>query len=346
MDMKHPQQLGQYKITQIIGKGASGSVYRCTDIDDKRLPFLVDGYFRENMPNQLLPLEANGLIAAYYLNVFAIKAIRIRHLDAKQRQDAHSELQLMSSLEPHTNIVRYVDSVNSHKFHCIVMEYAHCGSLRKILKEHSPSGMTERKTAFFLSQILCGLHSLHSQGIIHRDIKADNVLVTEDGVAKLADFGVAIKMGHSGDGELDQFPVGSPFWMAPEIISMSGPMTPRCDIWAVGATAIELFSGRHPYYGMNPMAAQFRIVEDPHPEIPGGASKGFTDFLHLCFQKNPALRPAAKALLQNEWLKTLTKRERTRMSSNQKVYGLSQIAICQSVTNSIFPNNVCCVEEF
>ncbi len=78
---------------------------------------------------------------------------------------------------------------------------------------------------------------------------------------------------------------GSPYWMAPEIIEMSGQLTEACDIWGVGATAIELFTGRPPYFDLPPMSALFRIVQDKHPPIPSGSSQLFEQFLFLCLEQ-------------------------------------------------------------
>lgn len=118
-----------------------------------------------------------------------------------------------------------------------------------------------------MSQVLHGLLYLHEQGVIHRDIKGANILTTKEGLVKLADFGVATKQ--SG---LDQSSVvGTPYWMAPEVIELSGATT-SSDIWSLGCTVIELIEGKPPYHKLQPMQALFRIVNDEHPPIPGSAS--------------------------------------------------------------------------
>lgn len=129
------------------------------------------------------------------------------------------------------------------------------------------------------------------------------MLITNDGVAKLADFGVAIKNDdNAGNDQMAAEVAGSPYWMAPEIIEMRGQVTPACDIWAVGATAIELLTGHPPYHNLATMAALFRIVQDPHPDIPSSASKPLQEFLFFCFDKEPSRRPSAKQLQQHKWL--------------------------------------------
>lgn len=118
-----------------------------------------------------------------------------------------------------------------------------------------------------MSQVLMGLHYLHEQGVIHRDIKGANILTTKDGLVKLADFGVATKAAGTNEASV----VGTPYWMAPEVIELAGATT-ASDIWSLGSTVIELLDGKPPYHKLQPMAALFRIVNDDHPPLPGGAS--------------------------------------------------------------------------
>ena len=113
--------------------------------------------------------------------------------------------------------------------------------------------------------MLRGLVYLHSEGVIRRDIKAANILVDRDGEVRLADFGVAIQTQSStmGSGAVRDV-VGTPYWMAPEVIKMSGA-TDRSDVWSVGCTVIELLTGAPPYSELGQVPALFRIVQDVHP---------------------------------------------------------------------------------
>lgn len=154
---------------------------------------------------------------------------------------------------------------------------------------------------------------MHDQGVIHRDIKGANILTTKEGLVKLADFGVAAKK----DGLHESSVVGTPYWMAPEVIELSGATT-ASDIWSLGCTVIELLDGKPPYHKLQPMPALFRIVNDDHPPLPEGASPVRTyrtagcfmlttlqvvrDFLMQCFQKDPNLRVSAKKLLKHPWI--------------------------------------------
>eukprot|EP01084_Bolivina_argentea_P041771 77106_1 len=278
--IKPPSKIGPYKITREIGKGGFGRVYKCIDTRT--------------------------------LKVFAIKTITTRNLNAQQKKDIQSEVELLASLPPHENIVQYIETVQDSTFFCIVLEYVDLGSLLSFIRQFGTE-VTEQNIASFIIQILSGLHFLHEQGIIHRNIKASNVLITSDGVAKLADVGVAIKNKGGGKEEV----AGSAYWMAPEIIE-GGTLTPSVDIWATGATAIELFTGHPPYHNLLPMSALFRIVKDPHPEIPAKASNLFKEFLYQTFCKDPSRRPSAGDLISHKWLLNMIQDANQEVKTEEK----------------------------
>jgi serine/threonine protein kinase len=164
-------------------------------------------------------------------------------------------------------------------------------------------------------QILWGLQYLHEQGVIHRDIKAANILTTKDGQVKLADFGVAKLSRSFGDENAEADVAGSPYWMAPELIS-SETASSSADIWSLGCTIIELLTGKPPYFDMQPFAAMYQIVQANHPPFPDNISPELTDFLLKCFQHNPAERATASELLSHAWLEqSLTRLTNQHMQS-------------------------------
>jgi serine/threonine protein kinase len=156
----------------------------------------------------------------------------------------------------------------------------------------------------FIKQVLEGLCYLHTQGIVHRDIKGDNILTTKEGLVKLADFGVAIKLS---DTVKSMSIVGTPYWMAPEVVEQTGPCTPACDIWSLGCTVIELVTGAPPYYELEKVAALYRIVNDGCPPFPTNISPSLRDFLAKCFQREPLIRVTAKSLLKHPWITSADK---------------------------------------
>jgi serine/threonine protein kinase len=136
-----------------------------------------------------------------------------------------------------------------------------------------------------MTQVLQGLHYLHDQGVIHRDIKGANILTTKDGTVKLADFGVSTSTLASGHDKEAQV-VGTPYWMAPEIIQLSGASS-ASDIWSVGCTVIELLQGKPPYHNLAAMPALFAIVNDDHPPLPEGISAVRLSTPVMCADPNP-----------------------------------------------------------
>lgn len=172
-----------------------------------------------------------------------------------------------------------------------MLEYVEGGSLAANVKKYGP--LSERLVARQVRQVLNGLTYLHSQGIVHRDIKGANILLTKDGQIKLSDFGVATKFSETVK---SMSFAGSPYWMAPEIIE-SGHCSAASDIWSLACTIYELITGNPPYSDLNPLTAMYRLVQDDRPPLPRQVTPQLDDFLSACFRKTPSLRPSATDLL-------------------------------------------------
>jgi len=201
------------------------------------------------------------------------------------------EVTLLGRLK-HPNILRILGYHRESENLYLMLEYAENGSLLKLVKDLGR--IPEDITCTYVRQVLMALAYLHEAGIIHRDLKAANILLNGKGDVKLADFGVAAVIDES---DKHFTVVGSPYWMAPEIIQATGHST-QSDIWSLGCTVIELLTGEPPHFGLNPMTAMFKIVQSPAP-IPKDVSKPLYEFLEACFQKDPNLRPPASVLLKN-----------------------------------------------
>jgi serine/threonine protein kinase len=302
----HKPNLGTHILGELIGAGATSKVFKAIDT------------------------RTGG--------VCAIKEIILDGTRADEREHITSEIALLSSLE-HANIVKYGGVIVRDDAVYVLLEYAENGSLARVIAPARFGAFPESLCVVYIAQVLRGLAYLHSQGVVHRDIKGANILTTKEGVVKLADFGVATKgvkalrgglfgadamaanMDESasetssgfvedekgGDSALDaggaaeEAARGTPYWMAPEVIEMRN-VTAAADIWSVGCTIIELLTSAPPYFDLAPMPALFRIVRDEHPPLPAGISDSLRDFLLLCFKRDPKDRPSAEDLMNHSWL--------------------------------------------
>lgn len=204
----------------------------------------------------------------------------------------------------HPNIVRFFGSYLRRDKLWICMEFCGGGSLQDIY--HCTGPLTEDQIAYVIRETLKGIHYLHHVGKIHRDIKGANILLTEDGDVKLADFGVSAQITATMS-KRKSF-IGTPYWMAPEVaaVERKGGYNHQCDIWAIGITAIELAELQPPMFDLHPMRALFLMSKSgfkpPTLKDKSRWSLEFHNFVKLALTKNPKKRPNAERLLLHRFV--------------------------------------------
>ncbi|CAL1687681.1 unnamed protein product [Lasius platythorax] len=256
---------------------------------------------RENLENFLKIGEGSTGTVCIATDKSTNRQVAVKKMDLRKQQRREllfNEVVIMRDYH-HPNIVEMYDSFLVDDELWVVMEYLEGGALTDIVTH---SRMDESQIATVCSQCLKPLAYLHSQGVIHRDIKSDSILLTADGRVKLSDFGFCAQVSQ----ELPKRKslVGTPYWMSPEVISRL-PYGPEVDIWSLGIMIIEMIDGEPPFFNEPPLQAMRRIRDMPPPKLKNfhKVSPRLQGFLERMLVRDPAQRATAAELLQHPFLR-------------------------------------------
>ncbi|KAI5967438.1 hypothetical protein KGF57_000381 [Candida theae] len=277
-----PQSPCKYGDLKLIGRGNFGDVYRATYLIGKMPEFV------------------------------AIKVINLDDSGDDIKQTI-KEIQFLNKLR-HQHVVKYFESFIHATNVFIVMEYCGGGSCSDLIKFQKK--IPENIVGYIIKKVLTGLAYLHAEHKVHRDIKSANILLTEDAQVKIGDFGVSTEITLSKK-KRNTF-VGTPFWMAPEVIMRGGGSRRnggggandggydyKADIWSTGITVIELVTGAPPLADHDPMKVLFDIPKQKPPQLKGHYTTNIKEFVKRCVTADPEKRPNCTQLLQHEFITQL-----------------------------------------
>ncbi|KAK6763709.1 hypothetical protein RB195_024148 [Necator americanus] len=279
---------------------------------------------------ELIEVVGNGTYGQVYkgrhVKTSQLAAIKIMNINEDEEEEIKLEINMLKKYSYHRNIATYYgafikklpSSTGKHDQLWLVMEFCGSGSVTDLVKNSKASSIKEDWIAYICREILRGLYHLHQNKVIHRDIKGQNVLLTDSAEVKLVDFGVSAQLDKTV-GRRNTF-IGTPYWMAPEVIACDenpeATYDSRSDLWSLGITSLEMAEGHPPLCDMHPMRALFLIPRNPPPRLKRSKkwTKKFESFIETVLVKDYQQRPYTDQLLRHPFIRDQPPERSVRIS--------------------------------
>uniref|UniRef100_A0A2M4CGI4 non-specific serine/threonine protein kinase n=1 Tax=Anopheles darlingi TaxID=43151 RepID=A0A2M4CGI4_ANODA len=265
---------------------------------------------------ELIEVVGNGTYGQVYkgrhTKTGQLAAIKVMDVTEEEEEEIKLEINVLKKYSNHRNIATYYGAfikktpAGKDDQLWLVMEYCGAGSVTDLVKSTKGQSLKEEWIAYICREILRGLSYLHTNKVIHRDIKGQNVLLTDNAEVKLVDFGVSAQLDKT-IGRRNTF-IGTPYWMAPEVIACDenrdATYDNRSDLWSLGITALEMAESQPPLCDLHPMRALFLIPRNPPPRMKSKKwSKKFHSFIDTVLVKDYHQRPYTEQLLKHPFIK-------------------------------------------
>ncbi|KAF7361966.1 STE/STE20/YSK protein kinase [Mycena venus] len=261
-----------YKRLETVGKGAYGSVHKGVD-------------------------RAGNIVALKIINL---------DIESDDVGDIQREVALLTQLRDAPNITKYFGCYMDGPRVWIVMEFAQSGSALALMKASKDGCLEEKYVNVIIREVLIALSYLHKVPVIHRDIKAANVLVTATAKVMICDFGVSALLTTAGSKRNTM--TGTPYWMAPEVVQTVPAYDTKADIWSLGIMIYEMIKGSPPHSNLEPFKVMDLIPRVKPPRLlDSEGSKDMRDFMSFCLKESPSERLPAEELAKTKWIKSISK---------------------------------------